>query len=221
VCQLSLVFKLAVRCANPPWESLKNVTTRQRRLSSEHFQATKTRRHVAPTPANDALSTPAAKDLKALASRRSSYLAIRKFFINTLVHHREPPNFSPLSQRSHLSCTSQNIHRPSGTRSDIQVRHLTIAQQKWPQRGDVGASTLADAPTPRYDWRMRATSRTSGANIMAGEDRETHDLRRRVMKRIPPPQINVGIGEPFYEEINAYSNRHVASLFLLRKVMLT
>ena len=54
------------------------------------------------------------------------------------------------------------------------------------------------------------TGRYPGKTLV-GEDCE-NSVRHR--QRIPPPQVSVRIGEPFFEEIMAYSARCVTSMFL-------
>lgn len=165
---------------------------------------------LAPLLSNVSKNHSPSKDTKTLSSRRFSYLGIRNFFTNTSIEPNQP---SPLSQRSHFSTSFHNQFGPSVIAHGAQIRHLTAAEQEWLQDESVQTYTTSsvDTPTPRFDWRLRSSSRLQKEKTLAGEDVEKHDPRRRTLHRIAPPQINVQKGEPFYEEICAYSDRYGAS----------
>ena len=205
--------KLASRYSSAAWESLKNVTTHQRRLSSEHLQASKNHPHL--LPGRQFNDTPYISNHPKTLSCRSSYLGIRNFFVNSSVHCREPRNVVSPSQRCQFSTTAQNDFQPSDIVGGAEVSHLTTEEEERSQSRDFYASlnSASDTSTPRYDWRLRASSRMRPAMALAGKGHDGHNSHRQTPKRILPPQIHVHRGEPFYEEIKAYSDRYVASLF--------
>ena len=59
------------------------------------------------------------------------------------------------------------------------------------------------APSTRFDWRLRATSRSYRNNSSLGK----RDSARVYMKRVVPSCTEVQLGEPLYEEIQAYRDQ--------------
>lgn len=210
---LSFVPKLAARY--PPFApgSLKNVTTRQRRFSAEQLHAAK-KSHFLSAPdgqASGTLSRP--EDPKAFSYRRSSYLGIRNFFINSPAHCLESRNILSLSQCAHFSTTSRHNFQPSSIQNTTGTLDSSI-QVGWPEsdwQENRDRYMVTHETDARFDWRMRATSRIRRRDPLALKDNETRDPHRRVLRRISPPHINVGVGEPFFEEILAYCKRYVVS----------
>lgn len=202
---LDPILKLANRYPGTAWESFKNVTTHQWHFSTKCSRVqlpVSTNRHSHDTPSTS-------KNPEILSSRRSSYLGIHNFFVNTSAHYHEPCSISPLSHRVHFSTISQNNFRPSRTISGTGSLHFA-AYEEGQLQGTAGLSA-PDATVARYDWRMRASSRIRRGKTLAGEDHDRYTSYSQVVKRIPPPQIGAQKGEPFYEEINAYSKRYVSS----------
>ncbi|KDQ54482.1 hypothetical protein JAAARDRAFT_135529 [Jaapia argillacea MUCL 33604] len=86
---------------------------------------------------------------------------------------------------------------------------LTAAEREWLQEEDVAEEPHSPAlvrphnPSEeiRFDWRLRAPSRARGPRDPAVEDPHK---RKTSLKRVRPPHMNVGLGAPFYEEIQAY-----------------
>jgi hypothetical protein len=212
---LSFVPKLAARY--PPFAlgSLKDVTTRQRRLSAEHLHSAKKYPHFLSAPDRQASGTLSPQEnSKALSYRRSSYLGIRNFFINSPAHCLESRNISSLSQCAHISTTSRHIFQPSSIPNTTGTLDSSI-QVGWPeydwQENTDGYTHKAYAVGTHFDWRTRASSRIRRRDTLTLKDDETRDPHRRAMQRISPPQIDVGVGEPFFEEIDAYRKRYVVA----------
>jgi hypothetical protein len=197
--------KLASRYYNTARGSIKNVTPRQTQLSPEHSQAYS---HLLPAPgrrSNDTFSILGSS--KSLSCRRSSYLEIRNFFINSSAQYRQPRCTSSLSQRCRFSTTGPSIIQPSDFIGEAEINHLIAREDQWPESRALNARfySASSIGTPRYDWRSRAFSRTRLA--MAGEYYDGPDLN---IRRIAPPQVPVQMGEPFSEEIQKYADRYVA-----------
>ena len=77
---------------------------------------------------------------------------------------------------------------------------------------EVGHPTSLSAPpesTRRFDWRMKANSRAARP---AGVEFPKYE-RLQYIRRIQPPQVDTQMGEPFYEEIQAYRQRQVEFVF--------
>ncbi|KAH9033101.1 hypothetical protein EDB85DRAFT_1147860 [Lactarius pseudohatsudake] len=79
------------------------------------------------------------------------------------------------------------------------------------------ASPLRSPPpeplSPRFDWRLRATSR---AATRSGGLRSSHDgaNSRAYIKRVIPQHLEIQSGEPFHHEVNGYENRFLPLLEL-------
>ncbi|KAH8977191.1 P-loop containing nucleoside triphosphate hydrolase protein [Lactarius hatsudake] len=79
------------------------------------------------------------------------------------------------------------------------------------------ASPLRSPPpeplSPRFDWRLRATSR---AVTRSGGLQSSHDgaNSRAYVKRVIPQHLEIQSGEPFHHEVNAYENRFLPLLEL-------
>ena len=61
-------------------------------------------------------------------------------------------------------------------------------------------------PPPRFDWRLRATSR---AAARSGSLQPSHDATdsRTYIKRVMPQHLEIQSGERFHHEVNAYEER--------------
>lgn len=82
----------------------------------------------------------------------------------------------------------------------IQPKDIS-AESDWLQDRDVVLPTFNrdHVPPPRFDWRMRASSRTRKNVKLEGS--------KLKIRRHAPPVIDVKMGQPFFEEINAYQER--------------
>jgi hypothetical protein len=61
-------------------------------------------------------------------------------------------------------------------------------------------------PSPRFDWRLRATSRSAARSDGLQPSRDGTDSRT-YMKRIIPQHLEIQSGERFHHEVNAYEDR--------------
>lgn len=205
------LLKLATRYSNSAWESLKNVTTHQRHRSSESLRVTTNPNSPLASHTSSTGTLSNSKDHKALSHRRSSYLGIRNFFANISAHRQKPSTVAPFPRHSHFSTSTQSHFRPSVAAHGAQIHRLTPEEEEWLHNSDVLALASSSTPGPRFDWRMRASSRARRDNSAKDNHVAKQDPRKRSIKRLAPSPINVEMGEPFYEEIKAYSNRYVGS----------
>lgn len=206
---LQLAFKLATRLSASASRSLQNsgrCTRRQSSQSDDVLAQNHSSTNLLRTSPTDASSTQ--KSLKYPPSCRSSYIGIREFFLSSSLrvqgnHGSFRSNRPRFSAPAHTSLAFS-------TTAKVTPNHFGAMENDWLQERDALASTFNPnhTPTPRFDWRMRAASRTRKDLTLAGEDVAKHDPSRRYLRRVAPPQINVQPGQPFYEEINAYSQRY-------------
>jgi hypothetical protein len=59
-------------------------------------------------------------------------------------------------------------------------------------------------PSPRFDWRHRATSRTAASGLQPSHDGTDS---RKYIKRVVPQHLEIQPGERFHHEANAYEDR--------------
>lgn len=201
-----ILFKLATRYRKLARDSLRNVTiNHQRRFASDHLRAPQhhfTNSQTSSGPLNDQIRTP--KDSKALSSRRSSYLAICNFFTNNSGRQQGSDTVPSLPRRSHFSTSCLNHFRSSAPTQATNFGGLTREEEEWLQNSDILALATSSGLGPRFNWRMRATSQTAVQGHVSEDGKKP-----RSIKRIAPLPINVKQGEPFFEEIQAYSARYV------------
>lgn len=62
------------------------------------------------------------------------------------------------------------------------------------------------SPSPRFDWRLRATSRAAARSGGLQPSRDGTDSRTYI-KRVVPQHVEIQPGERFHHEANAYENR--------------
>lgn len=143
-------------------------------------------------------------------SSRSTNLQLRNFCLSSFQCFTESSPPTPyLTPRRNLSYTPPTraypIRRPP-------TQRLTAAEQDWLQEDHI---TL-DSPhretlefTPRFDWRLRAQSRTKAQspNPVKPGDPENPE-KRKYVKRVRPPQVNVQEHEKHYQAIQAYQTRY-------------
>ncbi|KAI9435605.1 hypothetical protein H4582DRAFT_662868 [Lactarius indigo] len=72
------------------------------------------------------------------------------------------------------------------------------------------ASPLRSPPpdplSPRFDWRLRATSRAAARRGSLQSSRDGANSRAFI-KRVVPQHLEIQPGEPFHHAVNAYENR--------------
>lgn len=136
-------------------------------------------------------------DSSGATTRGQSYLAIRNYFI---AHCRNSSQQQPRSSFPKTSTLAQ--HSRSFAVATSHTTELTPEEEEWVHNGEILALTPSSGPGPRFDWRKRVAA---SCKPRAGEE-----VRR--VKRIMPPYISVRPGQPFYDEIKAYSNRCVIFL---------
>ena len=141
------------------------------------------------------------------ASRRDSYLTIHNFFTSSYFRVVKPSGNSislPIVHRTRYSSYGTSWPPSDGSQHRIQPKDI-FAESDWLQDRDVVLPTFNKdyvAP-PRFDWRMRASSRTRKDVKLEGRKQ----LNARRIRRHAPPVMDVQIGQPFFEEINAYQER--------------
>ncbi|GLB44126.1 putative P-loop containing nucleoside triphosphate hydrolase protein [Lyophyllum shimeji] len=95
-------------------------------------------------------------------------------------------------------------------------KRLTAAEEEWLQEDQLQPSSNIpshpvdpDQPQERFDWRLRASSRTQ--KPPAPSDSQTAP-RQRYTRRKQPPMRSVQQGEPFYDAIQNYEDRFLKLL---------
>jgi len=88
---------------------------------------------------------------------------------------------------------------------------MTAAEREWLQ--EEANSVLCDAldgpPAPRFDWRLRATSRQP----IPAREPDSRGSHRHYIKRMKPPHTDALNGEPFFDEIQVYQARYIKPAF--------
>lgn len=139
----------------------------------------------------------------------STYLGIRKFFLSS-------PSCSSQSQRTRSTHTQEDevdalFSVASSTRVPAIARNLTAAEQEWLQEEQLlptsSLPALLDPPdtTKRFDWRLRAPSRTRKPFPTT-----TPFERRKYIRRKQPPLVNLDEGECFYDAVQNYESQYVS-----------
>lgn len=128
--------------------------------------------------------------------RNSTFIGIRNYF-RSLSSQAKPTVYDsrPPSRRAQSFSSSATSHATAAA-------HCKPSQYELPT--DVYFSENSPlAPSTRFDWRLRATSRHNHRNDSLGK----RDGARAYMKRVVPSCTEVQPGESLYEEIQNYRER--------------
>lgn len=124
------------------------------------------------------------------AHRDATFIGIRNYFKNLSGH-------SAHESRPHAH------HFSSSTTS-----HAAFAAQRKPSQYELPTDVYFSehsplAPSTRFDWRLRTTSRYRRKHVSLGK----RDGAAVYMKRVVPSYTQVQPGEPLHEEIQAYHDQ--------------
>lgn len=192
--------KLATRATNHVCRSLHYGATRRRQLPTSNQTSREIASHSRTVHSHNVFKSEP-------ASRHDSYLTIREFFTSSGFHAASSPKNSsslPILHRARYSNYGTAWPPTNSSRRRLQPKD-TSTESDWLQERDILLPTFDrdHVPPPRFDWRMRASSRTrKGVKLEGQKQRNT-----RRIKRHAPPVMDVQMGQPFFEEINAYQER--------------
>lgn len=138
-----------------------------------------------------------ARHLAVALQRNSTFIGIRNYFES--LSRQAKPTADDLRSRS---CRAQSF-------SSSATSHAAAARPK-PSQYELPTDVFFSensplAPSTRFDWRLRATSRSNHRH----DSPEKRGGARVYMKRVVPSCTEVQPGEPLYEDIQAYRDQWV------------
>jgi hypothetical protein len=136
-----------------------------------------------------------------------------------LMKHQRSSDRRRLATHSAMAYASHDLSWEDEAFQDI-IQSSQSRQEPWQGASSVhdeshrAASPLRSSthgnPSPRFDWRRRATSR-------APPQRDRHEIcgaakdKKSYMKRLMPQQLEIESGKPFHQEVRLYEDRCVFS----------
>ncbi|KAI6013193.1 P-loop containing nucleoside triphosphate hydrolase protein [Pisolithus microcarpus] len=118
------------------------------------------------------------------SARNATYLGIRAFFKRLAKQHT--------SHRAQLSTAVQR-----------QSEHELPLEAYFSEHSPL-------TPSIRFDWRLRAPSRTNGR--LLAQSHQPQGTHKGYVKRVAPPRVRVQPGDAYFEEIQAYEARFLPLL---------
>lgn len=142
-------------------------------------------------------------DAMRCSASNATYLGIRAFFKQLVTRQTNRPGHS----RPCLYTTSSTRRAATST---AQARPPSEHQLPLEVYFSEGSPLL---PSTRFDWRLRATSRSKGRLVNSTPtDQQRYTARKGYVKRVAPPYTRTQPGDDYFEEIHAYNERFLPLL---------
>lgn len=143
-------------------------------------------------------------DAMRCSASNAAYLGIRAFFKQLVTQQTNRPNHSQgclyTTSSTRRATTAAKVQPPSEHQLPLEVYFSE-------------GSPLS--PSTRFDWRLRATSRSKGRLVnTAPTDQQRYTTRKGYVKRVAPPYTRTQPGDDYFKEIHAYNERYVYFFFL-------
>ncbi len=125
------------------------------------------------------------------------------------IHGRSPPERSLATQVATPRSLEDEAFQDMLARSHRQLlstEHGVSSHDESLRAASPLPSSPLDPPSPRFDWRLRATSRAAARSGVLRPSRDGTNSRTYV-KRVIPQHVEIQPGERFHHEVNAYENR--------------
>lgn len=137
----------------------------------------------------------------------------------SLIKHERSSHRRRLATHSAMACASHDLSWEEEALQDMILSSSSRQDhlEPWKGVGSVRDESLRAAsplrspaqgsPSPRFDWRRRATSRAPqrDRHEISGDRKDT----KGYIKRLMPQQLDIEPGKRFHQEVKAYEDRYV------------